>query len=119
MGIAISIPLSDKIGHVGLFGILGATLAYGRVRAAAPPPHVVLILSGVLYGLADEWHQSFVPGRTATAGDLLADVVGVALGYGVVVLWHRRSAAAAGPATTAGPAATAGPTATAGKEGQS
>lgn len=95
VGVPISLPFSDKIGHAGLFGVLGAALAYGRMRASAPPPHLVLLLVGSLYGVADEWHQSFVPGRTASPGDLLADVAGVALGYWLVMLWHHRTGAPA------------------------
>ena len=49
----------------------------------APNLHrsVVLILLGALYGLTDEWHQSFVPGREVSALDWLADLCGVTLGY--------------------------------------
>jgi VanZ family protein len=32
------------------------------------------------YGLFDEWHQSFVPGRFASLGDVGLNVAGVALG---------------------------------------
>lgn len=91
------LPLSDKIGHVVLFAILGATLAYGRVHAPVAPRHLALILAGSLYGLADEWHQSFVPGRESSAADLLADVTGVTLGYGLVMLWYVRTRRARGP----------------------
>ena len=41
---------------------------------------------GALYGGSDEWHQSFVPGRSPTLGDWVADVAGVVLGYGLVLL---------------------------------
>lgn len=33
-----------------------------------------------LYGLIDEWHQSFVPGRSASLTDVALDAVGAALG---------------------------------------
>ena len=33
---------------------------------------------GVLYGVSDEWHQSFVPGRTAEWGDVRANAIGAA-----------------------------------------
>jgi VanZ family protein len=39
----------------------------------------VLVMVLVL-GALDEAHQSFVPGRTPSIGDLLADVVGGTLG---------------------------------------
>lgn len=32
-----------------------------------------------LYGVSDEYHQSFVPGRLAETGDWLADTLGAAI----------------------------------------
>ncbi|OGX15752.1 MAG: hypothetical protein A2166_03235 [Omnitrophica WOR_2 bacterium RBG_13_41_10] len=32
---------------------------------------------GVLYAVSDEWHQSFVPGRTASFFDLGTDSIGI------------------------------------------
>lgn len=45
------------------------------------------------YGVADEWHQMFVPTRTADAGDIVADGIGAALALGVAFWWGmiRRS----------------------------
>jgi hypothetical protein len=40
---------------------------------------------GVLYGISDEWHQSFVPGREAAFHDLVADTAGVFAG---AVFWN-------------------------------
>ncbi|RMF90618.1 MAG: teicoplanin resistance protein VanZ [Methanobacteriota archaeon] len=45
-------------------------------------------LIGVFYGLTDEVHQLFVPGRTASPFDLMADAVGVLIG---VYLWRSAS----------------------------
>ena len=45
----------------------------------------------IAYGISDEIHQSFVPGRDASVGDLIADSVGAALGAGLVVYLLRRS----------------------------
>jgi VanZ family protein len=76
---------SDKLVHAGLYGVLGLCLGFGRVRSPAPPPHLVLILVGALYGATDEFHQVFVRGRSPDWSDWVADVVGVALGYLVIV----------------------------------
>lgn len=40
----------------------------------------VAFLCAVLYGLSDETHQLFVPGREFSLFDLLADAVGAAVG---------------------------------------
>ena len=42
---------------------------------------ILAILVGIFYGITDEFHQSFVPGRSSSEWDVLADSVGV----GVVV----------------------------------
>ena len=43
---------------------------------------------GVLYGVSDEWHQSFVPNRRASAQDVAADGLGVFLG---ALTWVKRN----------------------------
>ncbi|MCU0242053.1 MAG: VanZ family protein, partial [Vicinamibacteria bacterium] len=46
------------------------------------------------YGVSDEWHQSFVPGRDATVGDVMKDALGSLC---ALILWQRvaqRSSAA-------------------------
>lgn len=37
----------------------------------------------VAFGVVDEWHQSFVPGRPASAADLLRDAIGAGIGLGL------------------------------------
>jgi VanZ family protein len=41
-----------------------------------------------LYGISDEVHQSFVPGRDASAGDVAKDFAGASL---AAFILHRRS----------------------------
>lgn len=61
------------------YGVLAALL----LRATRKAP-LSLLIAG-LYGVSDEVHQYFVPGRSASAYDALADV----LGAGVVCgLWY-------------------------------
>ena len=50
-------------------------------------------LTATLYGASDEFHQSFVVGRTADVRDLVADSAGAALALGAVWAWSiiRRS----------------------------
>ena len=46
---------------------------------------VIAVVIAMLYGVADEWHQSFVPGRFASVVDVLLNGVGV----GLVAWWFR------------------------------
>lgn len=44
----------------------------GRVAATA-------VSLSILYGALDEWHQTFVPGRTGSLTDLMLDLIGALL----------------------------------------
>jgi VanZ family protein len=46
-------------------------------------------LAAVLYGLSDEVHQSFIPGRDASVGDVVADALGALLGAAAWVVGCR------------------------------
>ena len=48
-------------------------------------------LLAILYAASDEWHQSFVPSRTAALGDVLIDSTGAALGLLVLRFFGRIS----------------------------
>jgi VanZ family protein len=76
---------SDKVIHAGAYAVLAAlaTLATGNPVVGAS--------LAVLYGVTDEVHQSFVPGRFPSVGDLVADAIGAALGSGLVAYLVLRS----------------------------
>lgn len=78
--------LGDKVVHVLLYTTLGAALAWGRIRVEGRVSHPVLLLVGYAYGGITEWHQSYVPGRTASVADWGANVVGVTLGYVLILV---------------------------------
>lgn len=95
--------LSDKVGHLAAYTLLAILLCLGA-RAWGLSPVWVLVL-GILYGVSDEFHQSFVPGRSAELGDLIADSLGVLLGTFLFQRWAawRGNDPAARPATSASP----------------
>ena len=39
----------------------------------------IAIVVALAYAVSDEWHQSFVPGRTATPVDVAIDAIGIGL----------------------------------------
>jgi VanZ family protein len=88
------LPYGDKLAHLALYGVLGATLAWGHVSSGRRLPHVLLVLAGLLYGVSDEWHQSFVPGRQPSVGDFAADGLGTLVGYSATLAVLRRRASA-------------------------
>jgi len=77
----------DKYAHFFVYGLLGTLLvrALGGWRGAA---WAALALASA-YGVTDEFHQSFVPGRSCEVADWVADTSGAALAIGLYVLWAR------------------------------
>ena len=77
--------------HAGAYAVLGASflrgLAGARWNEVTPRNVFWAIVLAVGYGVTDEWHQSFVPGRTPEFRDLVADAVGSVFGTSVVWLW--------------------------------
>ena len=43
-----------------------------------------------LYGATDEYHQSFVPGRTMSVSDLMVDLIGAGAALLIVTLLRAR-----------------------------
>lgn len=86
--------------HFLIFGVLAAALVWtlsdhGRRRLSAAA--VAGVWAGcVIYGISDEWHQSFVPNRVPSALDVAADAAG-ALVFAALAWWlaNRRCDAAA------------------------
>lgn len=87
--------------HVFFYATL-ATLAWRVLvyRARSLPswliahPRVTAPLFATLYGIGDELLQAFVPGRTTSAVDALANGLGAVLAMLVIGLWQRWTARA-------------------------
>lgn len=78
---------SDKLLHAAAYCVLAVLLLVGaRARAGAltTGARVEAALLAALYGVSDELHQSFVPGRSMSGLDVAADALGAALGAFVV-----------------------------------
>lgn len=73
--------LLRKTGHVSEFGLLFLLLrrALGHTISGARKTTIFAILLTILYAASDEYHQSFVPGRTATVYDVAVDTAGITL----------------------------------------
>ncbi|WP_243286778.1 VanZ family protein [Geothrix terrae] len=98
-GIELPSPL-DKVAHATVFGILALALDVA-LRQTAPglPPyrrHLVILAAVALYGVSDELHQRFVPGRACELSDWVADALGGVLALtasSIHLLTTRRLAA--------------------------
>ena len=72
--------LRDKVAHAIEYGAL-AILCYRAFRHGSGPwaarhAFMLAVLASTVYGMTDEWHQYFVPLRSADGMDLLADTAG-------------------------------------------
>ena len=47
-------------------------------------------ICSLLYGISDEYHQSFVPGREAGVADAIADTIGGFLGVWIYLFRQER-----------------------------
>ena len=103
--IASSIPdlgplpggVSDKSGHSIGYAILGGlllrALSGGRMAGVTWRRAVVAMALATAYGVTDEFHQSFVPGRTPDPIDVVADAAGAiaaAIGIAAIAVVARR-----------------------------
>ncbi len=75
--------VSDKSGHLLGYAVLGLTAV--RAVAGGLPRRVTMRIAAIAlaitvgYGMSDEFHQLFVPGRSAEIADLVADAAGAVL----------------------------------------
>jgi VanZ family protein len=73
----------DKAVHLVLYAVLGALcLVAARKTWSTRTAWLVLTTSflALVYGITDELHQSWVPGRSADPRDVLADGIGGVIG---------------------------------------
>lgn len=80
-------PHDDKVMHMGAYAVMA--ILFSRALKAEKPGISMAVLSGSaigfasIYGLSDELHQFFVPGRDASFWDVAADILGGFLGAGL------------------------------------
>jgi len=85
--------LTSYTGHFIGYAVLGVFAIRGFAQArwagvSSGTAWRALLLSSV-YGATDEFHQSFVPGRSPTVSDWCTDTIGAAFGI-AIVLWAAR-----------------------------
>jgi VanZ family protein len=88
--------VADKPTHA--FGYLGLAVVMIRALAGGLPGRITgaIAVQGTLltiaYGVSDEIHQMFVPGRSAELVDLFADAIGACAGTACCWAWSIISA---------------------------
>lgn len=77
----------DKLAHWGIYLILCLLVnrmakGLGLKRKSVRTMYLALILSAAL----DEYHQTYIPGRSVTVFDFFANALGIASGYLIGIL---------------------------------
>ena len=84
--------IGRKLVHMGEYGLLWLlwwrAFGYGGRRAAIAAAAIALA-----YAASDEWHQTFVDGRSGSPVDWVIDAAGVSLAAGLVRLRATRARA--------------------------
>lgn len=84
------IPGLDKAAHFSVYGLLAAAVLFAHSEAARKTKSLktaaVTAATCLLYGISDEFHQAFVPGRFVSGADLAADFFG---GLFICLVWLK------------------------------
>jgi VanZ family protein len=89
--------LIRKLGHLSEYAVLGL-LARRAMAITLDPQNPAragwkaagfALLIAAAYAATDEFHQSFVPGRTPALGDVLIDTSGACIALIAVELWRK------------------------------
>ena len=80
----------DKLYHFVAYALLGGlgALFWRRLSGSLFWGILLGALFASLFGISDEWHQWFVPGRSSSFGDLVADICG-ALAGAWAIAWRK------------------------------
>jgi VanZ family protein len=88
------IPGLDKIAHMAIYALLAAAVLYALYPLLTDKKKVrvslLTISICILYGIGDEFHQSFVPGRFVSFADIAADAMGAVAVCVAWFIWRRK-----------------------------
>ena len=91
LGLELPFPHFDKLLHFGTYTVLGTLIRFA-LGTRGPRDFLIAWMLGTLYGLSDEFHQAFVPGRDADLLDWAADCFGALVGayWGIRLLGRSK-----------------------------
>ena len=89
---AFSFPGLDKVAHIVVYAVLSWTVIISYSERLRRTRKWLVFASAValpiLFGISDEYHQSYVVGRSSEFLDLVADGFGALL---VSAVWFRKT----------------------------
>ena len=88
------IPHLDKFIHATEYALLAGLLARAVLNtnqnAWFPLVWAIAVFFVAFYGITDEFHQSFVVGRSSDLDDWMADVTGGMIGTTIYLFWQSK-----------------------------
>jgi VanZ family protein len=85
----------DKFQHLIAYLALAGTFSFwfspAQRRFHRLRTFLLIVLISSLYGVIDEIHQFYVPGRASSVWDWVADTLGAVIGAGAALLADRRA----------------------------
>ncbi|MGH2924257.1 MAG: VanZ family protein, partial [Solirubrobacterales bacterium] len=78
-----------NLGHFGGYALLASAWIWALGRASRARLALAAGLA-LAYAIADEYHQTFVDGRTGTADDVVVDSIGIAAALVLARAYRRR-----------------------------
>jgi VanZ family protein len=73
--------------YFGFAVVVARAVAGGLPRRIGARRAALAIAMAIGYAVSDEWHQTFVPGRSGDLADLVADAVGACAGTAACWAW--------------------------------
>jgi VanZ family protein len=87
------IQAKDLVLHFAVYTVFGVLLSHAVIEGpqrVSKGLALLVMAIGFSYGASDEFHQLFVPGRTCTFSDFLADCTGVLFGLFLYLVVLRK-----------------------------
>jgi VanZ family protein len=80
-----------KLAHLGAYAVLAllASMTFTQEPTVSRRARLAALAFAIAYACTDEYHQSFVPGRTAALHDVGIDTIGASIGLFTQARWHH------------------------------
>lgn len=88
----IQIISADKLAHIGVYLVLGLLVNNCLKHAKSGVTGINLVYALLLLNAAlDEAHQKYIPGRSVSVYDLMANTLGLAFAWGILRRWIAKN----------------------------
>lgn len=89
--VPLAFPHQDKLSHLLVYAVMAilAWRTFSHRLSGYRTVALVTVLFCSLYGMTDEYHQSFIEGRNSDVADWLADTLGAVIVAAVMGYQHR------------------------------